>query len=270
MNSLSINDLEVFGYIGTFEEERKLGQIFKVNLEIKLENYFSEIGNDLSKTVDYSKLLEFIREYFQNNNGYLLESFGDNITREIFKNFNNIREIDLEIFKPACHVSIGFKGMSVKISRKVHKVYISLGSNLGDREGNLSSAVNLLKESNVRVKALSSIIETEPYGDVVQDKFLNQVIEVETILYPRELMDLLLGIEHILKRKRDIRWGPRTIDLDILLYDNDIINEENVIIPHYDMHNRYFVLSPLCEINKFAYHSRLNKYAYELLSRVDK
>ena len=81
-------------------------------------------------------------------------------------------------------------------------------------------------------------------------------------------MNVLLDIEKKLKRERVIKWGPRTIDLDILLYDNEIINEDNVIIPHYDMHNREFVLESLCEINKFSYHPRLRKFSFELLDEL--
>ena len=87
---------------------------------------------------------------------------------------------------------------------------------------------------------------------------------------PSELINELLSIEDKLKRQRTIRWGPRTIDLDILLYDEDIINEENVVVPHYDMQNRNFVLEPLCEVNRFAYNPRLCKFAFEMLNDLNK
>ena len=158
--------------------------------------------------------------------------------------------------------------MSICVNRKVHKVYIALGSNLGNKEENLNNAYSLLEENNIKITKKSEIIETKPYGGVPQDNFLNSVIEVSTLLNPVELMNTLLDIEKKLKRERVIRWGPRTIDLDILLYDNEIVNEDNVIIPHYDMHNREFVLESLCEINKFSYHPRLRKFSFELLDEL--
>lgn len=264
--SINIKSLEVFGYHGIFNEEKILGQKYIVDLSLKIKDSFHVLNNDLNKTVDYSKLIEFIREYFKNNKRDLLETICDEIIFEIFNRFSNVWEVNLEILKPAHHVSIGFCGMSVSTHRKVHKVYIALGSNLGNREENINSAYNLLEECGIKIIKKSSVIETEPYGDVPQDKFLNSVIEVNTILTPRELMDTLLNIEKELKRERIIRWGPRTIDLDILLYDDEIINEENVIIPHYDMHNREFVLESLCEINKFSYHPRLRKFSFEMMN----
>lgn len=265
-DTIKIKSLEVFGYHGTFDEEKILGQKYIIDLDIKINNSFHVLGDDLSKTVDYSKLIEFVREYFRNNRRDLLETICDETVFEIFSRFPNIYEVNLEILKPGSHVSVGFCGMSTCVNRKIHKVYIALGSNLGDREENINNAYKYLEESNIKIIKKSNIIETEPYGDVIQDNFLNSVIEVNTLLSPVELMNLLLDVEKKLKRERIIRWGPRTIDLDILLYDNEIINEENVIIPHYDMHNRIFILESLCEINKFSYHPRLRKFAFEMIN----
>lgn len=265
---IKIKSLEVFGYNGTFEEEKKLGQKYYVNIDVKIKDSFRDVCNDINKTVDYSKLILFVREYFQNNKRDLLESITNDVVFEIFKEFSNVIEVNCEIFKPAHHVSIGFEGMSVCVNRKIHKVYIALGSNLGNKEENLNNAYSLLEENNIKITKKSEIIETKPYGGVPQDNFLNSVIEVNTLLNPVEIMNTLLDIEKKLKRERVIRWGPRTIDLDILLYDNEIINEDNVIIPHYDMHNREFVLESLCEINKFSYHPRLRKFSFELLDEL--
>lgn len=266
---IKIDSLEVYGYHGTFIEEKSIGQKYVLNLEMGTKNTFYEIGEDLNKTVDYSELIKFMREYFVSNKRDLLETICNELVFEIFKKYENVKEVTLEILKPASHVSIGFNGMKVCVNRKIHKVYLSLGSNLGNREENLTEAYKLLEKNDVKIMKKSKIIETEPYGDVPQDNFLNSVIEVETLLRPRELMDLLLNIEKILKRERKIRWGPRTIDLDILLYDNEIIIEDNVIIPHYDMHNREFVLLPLCEINRFSYNPRLKKFSFEMLEELN-
>lgn len=130
------------------------------------------------------------------------------------------------------------------------EVYLSLGSNLGDREKYLKEAVKRLKSNkNIVLKKLSPIYETKPVGYLEQDNFLNAAILIETDLTPYELLDVTTSIEAELKRERTIKWGPRTIDIDILLYDGLILNDEKLTIPHPHMWERAFVLIPLRDIN---------------------
>lgn len=138
------------------------------------------------------------------------------------------------------------------------KVYIGLGSNLGDKGENLKKAVDLLKEKCKILKS-SSLYETEPVGYKEQGWFLNCAIEIKTNLNPQELLEFLLLIEKRLGRVRAIKNGPRTIDLDILFYDNKIINENNLIVPHPRLHERAFVLEPLNEICPNFVHPVLKK-----------
>lgn len=115
--------------------------------------------------------------------------------------------------------------------------------------GHLKEAVRILENSrDVRIKKISSVYETEPVGGVVQENFYNIVVEVGTDLLPQDLLDLTQAIEDRLKRQRDVHWGPRTIDIDILLYDDMVIAEDNLTVPHPEMNNRAFVLVPLLEI----------------------
>lgn len=128
--------------------------------------------------------------------------------------------------------------------------YLALGSNLGDRFDNLKQAIRALaNEKDIYVVNTSSIYETEPVGYVDQEPFLNMVIQVETGLSPIELLKLSLKIENDLGRIREIKWGPRTLDLDILMYNQENIETEELIVPHPRMHQRAFVLIPLLEIN---------------------
>lgn len=128
--------------------------------------------------------------------------------------------------------------------------YLSLGSNIGDREAFLKEAlVQLHQASKVKIHKLSSIYETDPVGFTEQDAFLNMVVQIETELLPQELLDLCLDIEREMGRVRTIRWGPRVIDIDILLYNKDHIETSTLQIPHPRMHERAFVLVPLAEIN---------------------
>jgi 2-amino-4-hydroxy-6-hydroxymethyldihydropteridine diphosphokinase len=127
--------------------------------------------------------------------------------------------------------------------------YVGLGSNLGDREANLRRARELLEELGpVR---FSSIRETDPVGITDQPKFMNAVAEVETDLPARELLDRLLAIERALGRERaaEVRWGPRTIDLDLLLYGSETIDEPGLTVPHPRLTRRRFVLEPLHELD---------------------
>jgi 2-amino-4-hydroxy-6-hydroxymethyldihydropteridine diphosphokinase len=131
-----------------------------------------------------------------------------------------------------------------------NEVYVALGSNIEDRENHLKRAViELDRESEIKVANLSSIYETDPVGYEKQEAFLNMVIKIETSLSPLELIGITQRIEVESGRKRDVRWGPRTLDLDILLYNQENIETEQLIVPHPRMDERAFVMIPLLEIN---------------------
>ena len=131
--------------------------------------------------------------------------------------------------------------------RGLQRAYLGLGSNIGDRAANLREAIRLLSE-NVRIKKVSSLYETEPIGYLDQGWFLNAAVGIETQLRPRGLLRLIQDIERALGRERTLRWGPRTIDIDILLYDNERVDEPDLEIPHPRLGERLFVLEPLLEI----------------------
>ncbi|WP_160725654.1 2-amino-4-hydroxy-6-hydroxymethyldihydropteridine diphosphokinase [Bacillus sp. USDA818B3_A] len=129
--------------------------------------------------------------------------------------------------------------------------YISLGSNIGNRYDNIVNAINqLIGYSTVKVVNFSSIYETDPVGYEDQDLFLNMVIKVQTSLTAMELLDTCLNIEKELGRKREIKWGPRTIDLDILTFNQENIESEKLTVPHPRMIERSFVVVPLVEIDQ--------------------
>lgn len=131
-----------------------------------------------------------------------------------------------------------------------NKAYIALGSNMGDRFGYLTQAIILLEShENIAVENTSSIYETDPVGFTDQDQFLNMAIQVRTSLGPMELLDTCLEIELKLGRKREMKWGPRTLDLDILLFSHENIETEKLTIPHPRMSERAFVILPLLEMD---------------------
>ncbi|QQK07235.1 2-amino-4-hydroxy-6-hydroxymethyldihydropteridine diphosphokinase [Miniphocaeibacter halophilus] len=148
--------------------------------------------------------------------------------------------------------------------------FIALGSNMGDRNKYLEDAIDLINKRVGRVLKRSSILETKPYGYTEQDNFLNMAIKIDTELSPRDLLKKLLQIEAELERVRLITWGPRTIDLDIIYYGNEIIDEDDLKIPHIDLYNRDFVLKPIVEIDRDFIDPRKNKKVSELLEELNK
>jgi len=150
--------------------------------------------------------------------------------------------------------------------------YIALGSNLGDRRLQLERAVEAIGElSGVTLLECSRVFETEPFGPPPQADYLNAVVQIECDLAPRELLDRLLEIERRLGRDRSeqaLRWGPRTLDLDLLLYGDFCIREDGLEVPHPRLHERPFVLAPLCDVAADEVHPRLAVRIGELFERA--
>lgn len=145
------------------------------------------------------------------------------------------------------------------------KVWIALGSNMGEGRKNLDLAIKMMNERGVLVEKVSTYIETEPYGYTEQDNFVNAVCVAETKLSPRELLEVLLKIELDMGRVRIIKWGPRIIDLDILFYKDLIIDEEDLKVPHIEIQKRSFVLEPMNEISPDKIHPVFKKTVHQLL-----
>ena len=142
--------------------------------------------------------------------------------------------------------------------------YIALGSNLGDKEKNLRRALLLLTQQGVEIVRVSSFLSTEPYGVTDQPQFLNAVACVRTSLTPLALLDVLLATELAMGRVRLRHWGERNIDLDLLLYEDVVLDTKRLRLPHPDMQNRDFVLLPLAEIAPELKHPTLQKTIWEL------
>ncbi len=146
-------------------------------------------------------------------------------------------------------------------------VYLGIGSNVGRREENCLRAVSLLEENGVIITKHSAMHETEPWGVKDQRQFVNMAVEAETDVSPRELILLLKKIESAMGRLPGKKWGPRVIDIDILMYDNLEMNEADLTVPHPLMHERVFVLGPLSEIAPEKVHPVLHKTVRELLDQ---
>lgn len=147
-------------------------------------------------------------------------------------------------------------------------IYIALGSNLGNKEKNLKEALQRLEKKGVEILRVSDFIQTEPYGVTDQPAFLNAVAEIRTDRSPLELLHALLQVEQDMGRKRLRHWGERNIDLDLLLYNEEIIDLPELKVPHPDMQNRDFVLGPLAQIAPEVMHPVLQKTAEELWNKL--
>ncbi len=150
------------------------------------------------------------------------------------------------------------------------KAYIGIGSNLGNRHANCTEAVELLRKNTIDVTRQSAMHETKPWGVVKQPAFINMAVEIETDLTPLRLLSILKKIETAMGREDTFRWGPRIIDLDILLYDDLLVNEPGLVIPHPFMHERDFVLKPLSEIAPEKVHPLLKKTILQLMENRGK
>lgn len=149
-----------------------------------------------------------------------------------------------------------------------HEAFIALGSNLGNLKENLDTAIKNIKEQGIEVLAVSDYISTEPYGVTDQPQFLNAVIKVATTLEPLTLLRTILGIENKMGRVRKRHWGERNIDLDLILYEDVVMDTEELKLPHPDMQNRDFVLVPMAQIAPDVVHPVFNKTMAELKNEL--
>ena len=270
MDEIRIENLEVYAYHGVFPEENEKGQPFFVNATLYTDTRAAGLADELTLSTHYGEVSHFITKWMQEHTYKLIETVAENVAREILLQYPLVRALDLEIRKPEAPIGLPFESVSVRIHRGWHKAYLSIGSNMGDREQYIHGAIAALKnEEAVRVEKVSQLLNTKPYGGVEQQDFLNGAIEISTLLPPEELLDLLHKIEAAADRKRELRWGPRTLDLDIVFYDKLVYESEDLIIPHVDMENRYFVLKPLSELIPNYRHPILQKTVSQLLKALD-
>ena len=222
MDCIKIRQLEIFAYHGCNEDEKINGQKFYVDANLYTDVRTPGLSDDLEDTVNYAKACKFINKFMTENRFDLIEAVAEQTTRGLLKEFPKIKAIDFTINKPNAPIKLPFGNVAVSISRKWNKAYLSIGSNIGDKEGYLNQAIDsLYDDENCRVLAVSKFIETEPYGPVEQDNFLNGCVEIETLYEPKELLATVNRIEAEANRTREIHWGPRTLDIDIVLYNNE-------------------------------------------------
>ncbi|WP_417088327.1 2-amino-4-hydroxy-6-hydroxymethyldihydropteridine diphosphokinase [Megamonas funiformis] len=255
MDIIRIDNLEVYAYHGVYDEEKEKGQYFYVNAELYTNTRKAGMNDDLDTSTNYGTVCDFIHDFMTKHTYDLIETVAEQLAQALLLEFKLVKSVLLEIRKPHAPIEKEFESVSVEIERGWHEAFVAFGSNLGDKEKFIDEAIEALSNlPQINIVAISDKIVTEPYGNVEQDVFLNGVMKIETLLSADELLQILQKVEEHAGRERKIHWGPRTLDLDIIFYDDDIISEDDLIVPHPDMKNRDFVLKPLMQIAPYKLH----------------
>lgn len=268
MDKIFIKNLEVFARHGVLSEENALGQKFIVSVELGCSARAAGRSDDLEKSVNYADVCALIQKVMTENTFKLIEAAAEKIAESILLAYKNVQSVTVNLKKPWAPIMLNVKTVGVEIKRSRHTVYIALGSNMGDKQAHLSDAVKEIDANPLcSVTKVSDFIITEPVGDIEQDDFLNGCIEVVTLLTPHELLDFIHEIEQRHHRERSLHWGPRTLDLDIIIYDDLIMADDTLIIPHPEAHKRQFVLEPLAQIAPFAFFPLQNMRINEVFEK---
>jgi len=269
MDKIFLKNFEIFANHGVFNEEKSLGQKFIIDLEASLSLEEAGKTGDLTKSVHYGELCHYIEEVFTKNSYDLIETAAQKVAECTLIRYPMIQSVKVTLKKPWAPIGRHLEYAAVEIERSWHEAFLSIGSNMGNKEGNLNNAIRALREhKDIIVERVSSFIITEPWGKVDQDEFVNGAMKIKTLLSTKDLMKTLIGIEDEMNRVRIIKWGPRIIDLDIIFYDDIISEDDYVTLPHPRMEEREFVLSPLKEIAPNKVHPILKKRVSKLLEEV--
>lgn len=264
-DEIKITGLEIYAYHGVYEEEARNGQLFIIDATLETDTREAGRADDLSLSTNYGEVARFIDSYLKENRFQLLEAAVENCAEQILLHFPRVHAVTLEMKKPKAPIPLPFKDVSVKIRRARHRAYIAVGSNMGDKKATIEQAQKSLEnDPKIRVCKSSQLFLTKPYGGVEQDTFLNGAIAIDTLYTPHELLRVLQQTEADAGRERTIHWGPRTLDLDIIFYDDLVLLDQDLVIPHSDMQNRLFVLEPLVQLCPAFVHPLLNQSVYEL------
>ncbi len=270
MDCIRIDNLEIYAHHGVFDTEKQNGQKFYVNAVLSTDLKKAGKTDALADSTHYGEVCLQIKKSMTENTYDLIERAVEKAIEDILIHFPLIKAVTLELRKPYAPIPMEFESVSVQLTRGWHKVYVAFGSNLGDKKTYINNAIQDLKENlyfrNIEV---SDFFSSVPYGGVKQDDFLNGMIAMDTMLEPYELLDVLHDLETKANRVREQHWGPRTLDLDIIFYDDLIMDDKELQIPHKDMANRDFVLRPLAQLAGYKRHPVLNKTVDELVKALN-
>ncbi len=268
MIEIKILDQKVYAFHGVYEEEKKTGQEFLISVKALCNYDLSSANDELGETLSYADLAGFVERVSTFKAYDLIETLANELADSILEKFKIVKEVEVEVKKPSAPMPQKMAYPSVKLSKKWHEVFIAIGTNLGDKEDNIARAIAKLKDFCL-LEEVATYIDTKPWGVSDQPDFLNTVVKVKTLLEPFALLRNLKAIEENLGRVKTRRWGERIIDLDIIFYDDLVLEEKELAIPHPYMEDRDFVLVPLAEIAPYKLHPILKKRVFRLLDELD-
>lgn len=268
MDYIDIKNLEVFAHHGVFPEENVLGQKFLVSARLYHVTSHAGMRDDLSRGLDYGRVIAEITTFLTEHTFQLIETAAERLARHLLLNFPVLHKIEITLNKPWAPVKCSVENIGVTILRSWSPVLLSLGSNQGDRVAHLCNAIDCLEDSvGVRVKKISSFMESPATGRHHQADFLNAALRIDTVLLPRELLNLLQDIESREGRVRDKKWSERPLDIDMIFYADIISEQPTLRLPHPRYEIRPFVLKPLVEIEPYFKDPRSGKCLMTLLKQ---
>lgn len=271
MDYIEVVDQKIFAYHGVLQEEKDAGQYFYISFKAYLNMEAAAEQDHMDLSVSYADMCQTVKAIVQGEVYDLIETVADRTATALLLEYPLLERVMLTVKKPSAPVGEPVAYPAVTVDRAWHKAYVALGSNMGDSRNTLQSAIKQLNAHKTTVVTkTATMIKTEPWGKTDQAKFYNSVVELHTLLSPGTLMSLLLNIEKDYGRERAVKWGPRTLDLDLLLYDDLVTDDPHVTIPHPLMEERLFVLEPLCEIAPNMMHPVLRQRIFRLRDQVGK
>lgn len=270
MDRIILKDFEVVACHGVNPEEKVEPQRFLFTVVLDVDFSDAAANDDLSKTVSYAAVKKAVKAFCEDNCFDLIETLCARLAELLLKQFELARAVEVTVKKPDAPMSGKFDYAGVSAMRKRHRAYLALGSSEGDRNAYLDFAVAALKaDGNIAHVRESQRIATAPYGGVAKGMFLNSAVECDTLYTARQLLNKIHSIEAEGGRVRKERWGDRTLDIDIIFFDDEVCEDDDLCIPHIDMANRAFVLKPLCELCPNKVHPLLKRRVRELSDALE-
>lgn len=269
MDKIILKNYQITSCHGCNPEEKITPQRFVFTAEIFYD--FSEAAkfDNLTKTISYSDVKKALKSFCENNCFDLIETLATRSAELLLKKYP-AKKVILTVKKPDAPMSGVFDYVAVEVEKEWHEVYLALGSNMGDKNAYLDFAIaRLLADDNIKEVKESSRYSTLPYGGVATNDFVNSAVRIQTLYSPEELLRVVSQIENGGERVRNERWGNRTLDVDIIFYDDCVVESNDLCVPHIDMQHRDFVLKPLAELCPYKLHPILKKRVCELLAAVE-
>ena len=250
LDRIEVTGIRAWGHHGVLPEETRLGQQFVADVTLHLSTAPAGLGDALSRTVNYAEVAHAVHEELVGGPHALVETLAERIARRVLTDTGHplVRRVGVRVHKPAAPVGLPVGDVSVSIERDAPPVaaVLAVGTNLGDRTAHLRSALCLLEAADgIEVEWTGPVLETAPVGGPEgQRAFLNSVIGVRTERGPFSLLDAAQHAERAARRERIVRWGPRTLDVDVITYGDWTSGDETLTVPHPRAHERAFVLAP--------------------------